>query len=148
MSEDSGVSRRTFVDVLLGIGLIGSAVSFLYPALKFILPPRVAEAMEQTVVAGRLGELRPNSGKIFKFGRRPGLLIDTPSGELRAFDAVCTHLQCTVQYREDFEQIWCACHNGHYDLFGKNISGPPPRPLPRFDVELRGEEIVVSRPHG
>jgi cytochrome b6-f complex iron-sulfur subunit len=148
MPEDSGVGRRTFVDVLLGIGLIGSAVSFLYPAFKFILPPRVAEAMEQTVVAAKVGELPPNSGKIFKFGRRPGLLINTPSGELRAFDAVCTHLQCTVQYREDFEQIWCACHNGHYDLFGKNISGPPPRPLPRFEVELRGEDVVVARTHG
>lgn len=148
MPDDSVVNRRTFIDVLLGIGLIGAVVSFLYPALKFILPPRVAEAMEQMVVAGKLGELAPNSGKIFKFGRRPGLLINTPSGELRAFDAICTHLQCTVQYRSDFEDIWCACHNGHYDLFGKNISGPPPRPLPRFDVELRGDEIVVSRSRG
>lgn len=145
MVEDSRVGRRTFVDVLLGLGVIGSLVSFLYPVLEFVLPPKVAQSAEHSVVAGKVGELAPNSGKIFKFGSRPGILIDTPSGELRAFDAVCTHLQCTVQYRPDFAHIWCACHNGHYDLFGRNISGPPPRPLRRFDVAVRGEEIVVSR---
>jgi Rieske Fe-S protein len=42
-------------------------------------------------------------------------------------------------------EIWCACHNGIYSIDGRNISGPPPRPLDVFDVHLRGDEIVVSR---
>ena len=67
------------------------------------------------------------------------------AGEFRAFSAVCTHLNCTVQYRNDLEHIWCACHNGHFDLFGKNIAGPPPRPLDTFDVVVRGEDVVVSK---
>lgn len=138
-------SRRSFIDWLLGIGIVGSAVSFFYPVLKFVIPPPIAEAIELNVVAATVGELPPNSGKIFKFGRRPALLVHTPSGELRAFDGICTHLNCTVQYRQDFGQIWCACHNGLYDLTGKNISGPPPRPLPPLNVSVRGNEIVVSR---
>ncbi|MFQ5790407.1 MAG: ubiquinol-cytochrome c reductase iron-sulfur subunit [Acidobacteriota bacterium] len=145
MSSNLRLGRRSFVDLLLGGGLIGSVVSFLYPVIKFIMPPEVAEAIEQTVVAAKVGELPPNSGKIFKFGRRPALLIHTPSGELRAFDGICTHLNCTVQYRTDFGHIWCACHNGHYDLSGKNISGPPPRPLERLTVAIRGDDIVVHR---
>lgn len=145
MTEPQQVSRRSFVDWLLGFGVVGSAVSFLYPVLRFVLPPPVAEAIEQNVVAARVDELPPNTAKIFKFGRRPALLVNTPGGELRAFDGICTHLNCTVQYREDFGQIWCACHNGLYDLTGKNISGPPPRPLPRLSVAVRGDEIVVSR---
>lgn len=145
MTEPVQVSRRSFVDWLLGIGVVGSAVSFLYPVLRFVLPPPVAEAIEQTVVAAKVDELPPNTSKIFKFGRRPALLVNTPAGELRAFDGICTHLNCTVQYREDFGQIWCACHNGFYDLTGKNISGPPPRPLPTLSVAVRGDEIVVSR---
>lgn len=145
MCASRPVGRRSFVDLLLGGGLIGAAVSFLYPVLKFVMPPAVAEAMEQSVVAAKVGELPPNSGKIFKFGRRPGLLINTPAGELRAFDGICTHLNCTVQYRADFGNIWCACHNGHYDTLGGNISGPPPRPLERFTVSTRGDDIIVSR---
>ncbi len=92
-----------------------------------------------------MSDLKPNGALIFKFGSKPGLLIQTPSGEYRAFGATCTHLDCTVQYREDERLIWCACHNGRYDLAGKNISGPPPRPLESFAVNVRGGEIVVSR---
>jgi Rieske Fe-S protein len=97
------------------------------------------------VVAAKVSELRPNQGKIFKFGSKPGILVQTPAGEYRAFSAVCTHLDCTVQYSIGEKLIWCACHNGRYDLTGKNISGPPPRPLEPFTVNVRGDEIVVSR---
>jgi Rieske Fe-S protein len=61
-----------------------------------------------------------------------------------AFTAVCTHLNCTVQYRDDLKEIWCACHNGHFDLNGQVISGPPPRPLKEYRVAIKGEEIFVS----
>ena len=76
-------------------------------------------------------------------------MIRTLDGELHAFNAVCTHLECTVQFKADTSQIWCACHNGLYDLAGNVVSGPPPRNLDRLAVNVRGEpgneEIVVSR---
>jgi cytochrome b6-f complex iron-sulfur subunit len=50
-----------------------------------------------------------------------------------------------VQYRPDLSHIWCACHNGHYDLNGINIAGPPPRPLDPYAVNVRGDQIVVSK---
>jgi Rieske Fe-S protein len=96
-------------------------------------------------VAAHAGELKPNSGKIFKFGSRAGLLVMTPAGQYKAFSATCTHLNCIVQYREDMQHIWCACHNGQYDLQGKNIAGPPPRPLEEYDVQVKGGDIVVLR---
>jgi Rieske Fe-S protein len=58
---------------------------------------------------------------------------------------VCTHLGCIVQYRDDIGHIWCACHNGHFDLNGQNIEGPPPTPLETYVVNVRGDQIVVSR---
>jgi Rieske Fe-S protein len=97
------------------------------------------------VVAAKVGELKPNSGKIFRFGSRPGLLVLTADNEFRAMSATCTHLSCIVQYRGDLREVWCACHNGMYDLNGRNISGPPPRPLEAYQVHVRGDEIVVSR---
>jgi len=139
------LNRRNFISLVLSGSLLTLAVSIFYPIIKFIFPPKQAEAVTTNVVAGKVGELTPNSGKIFKFGNQPGILIDTPDGELRAFTAICTHLGCTVQYRSDFEHIWCACHNGHYDLFGKNISGPPPRPLEQYKVNIVGENIIVSK---
>jgi Rieske Fe-S protein len=140
-----GIERRRLLDVLLsltGLGFIGTVV---YPLVRYLTPPRVSEAVASSVVAAQVNQLKPNSGEIFRFGSTPGILIRLPSGEWRAFSAVCTHLQCTVQYRPDLEQIWCPCHNGHYDLSGKNISGPPPKPLEAYNVVVKGDDVIVSR---
>lgn len=140
-----GASRRKLISFLIGGGLVTTIGSILFPVINFLVPPRVREAVQSSVVAGKVGELQPNSGKIFRFGSKPGILILTQQNEYKAFSAVCTHLQCTVQYRPDFKLIWCACHNGQFDLTGKNIAGPPPRPLEAYKVDIRGEDIVVSK---
>ena len=145
VETESPLRGRRWANWLLGGGVLASVASFLYPALRYIIPPAVAESTSRSVVAAKAGELKNNSGKIFKFGSKPGILIRTREGEYKAFSAVCTHLNCTVQYRDDTRQIWCACHNGTYDLGGRNISGPPPRPLEEFNVNLQGEDIVVAR---
>jgi len=137
--------RRTLIRWLLGSGFTASIISFLYPAIKFMNPPSVPEASTNEITAGRVQDLKPNSGKIVKFGSRPALLIRLNETEWRAFSAVCTHLNCTVQFRDSTKQIWCACHNGFYDLNGKVVSGPPPRPLEEFVVHVRGDEVVISR---
>jgi len=137
--------RRRIVEILLGGGLFTSFVSFLYPVVRYLIPPLVPDLGGDEVVAAKVGELKPNGSKIFRFGSRPGLLLRSADGEYRALSAVCTHLSCTVQYRSDLREIWCACHNGLYDLNGRNVSGPPPRPLEVFQVHVRGDEIVVSR---
>ena len=146
ISESEPVpSRRRFVEIFLGGGLIASAASFLYPVLRYLVPPAPPDMGSDSVMAGKVSDLKRNSGKIFRFGNKPALLILTAEGEYRAMSAICTHLNCTVQYRNDVGQIWCACHNGFYDLNGRNIAGPPPRPLETYEVHVRGDEIIVNR---
>jgi cytochrome b6-f complex iron-sulfur subunit len=138
-------ARRRIVEFLLGGGLLASAASFLYPILRYLAPPVVPNLGGDEVLAGKVGELNPNSFKIFRFGSRPAILVLTADGQYHALSAVCTHLGCTVQYRPDLHEIWCACHNGMYDLTGHNISGPPPRPLEEFQVHISAGDIFVSR---
>lgn len=148
-------SRRTFVDWLLSrtlttwilsTSLGGLIVAIVYPVGKYLVPPPAAESAASSVTLPFTpDELGPNTAKVFKFGNRPGIIVRTPQGELRAFSAACTHLACIVQYREDLSHLWCACHNGHFDLNGINIQGPPPRPLDAFEVNVRGDQIVVSK---
>jgi len=144
-TSQAGTSRRRAIEIFLGGGILASLASFLYPVLRFLVPPTVVDLGGDEVVAAKLVEIKPNSGKIFRFGSRPGLLIMNSDGTYRALSATCTHLGCTVQYRPDLREIWCACHNGIYDLNGRNVSGPPPKPLTVFDVHVRGDEIVVNR---
>ena len=137
--------RRRFLDALLGTGFVSTVVAMAYPVWRYLIPPASAEPATQSVVAAQSSQLAPNSGLLFKFGSKPGILVRTPDGELQAFSAVCTHLDCTVQYKADTSQLWCACHNGIYDLAGNVVSGPPPRPLERLVVNRRGEDVVVSK---
>jgi Rieske Fe-S protein len=141
--------RRRFLDALLTVGFVSTAAAIAYPVGLFLIPPASGEAATESVVAAKAGGLRPNSAAIFKFGSKPGIVVRTLDGEVRAFSAVCTHLDCTVQFKADTTQFWCACHNGTYDLGGNVVSGPPPRGLEKFTVNLRGEgddaDIVVSR---
>jgi cytochrome b6-f complex iron-sulfur subunit len=137
--------RRGFVELLLGTGFLATLATFVYPVLRYFVPPKAVDLGGDSVVAAKVGDLKPNSGKIFRFGSRPGLLVLTADGQYKAMSAVCTHLSCTVQYRPELKEVWCACHNGKYGLDGRNISGPPPRPLQAYDVQVRGEEIYVSR---
>ena len=144
--DGPAMDRSRFLNVLLGTGASGLAAAVIYPVGRFIMPPETAEASSNSVVLSLTAEDVPaNSGYIFKFGNKPGILVRTPQGELRAFSAVCTHLDCTVQYRDDLQHIWCACHNGHFDLSGRNIQGPPPSPLVQYDVYERADAIIVSR---
>ncbi|HUU14597.1 MAG TPA: Rieske (2Fe-2S) protein [Terriglobia bacterium] len=143
--NDGVQSRRRWISLLLGSGVLASIASFVYPAIRYMIPPPIGESTSRSVVAASVNELKNNSGKVFKFGSKPALLVRTPDGDYRAFTAVCTHLNCTVQYRSDLHEIWCACHNGLYDLSGRNVSGPPPRPLESFEVHVQGEEVIVSR---
>ena len=139
------MKRRKFVNLFLGGSLLGTAISFLYPLIRYLIPPRQAEAAAKRVLAAKVGELAPNSAKLFRFGSAPAVLINTADGELRAFSAICTHLTCTVNYEGDTETLYCPCHNGRFDLAGNVLSGPPPRPLDSFEVEISGEDIFVSR---
>lgn len=139
------MKRRGFINFILGAGLLGSIGSILYPLIKYLIPPKKEESEAQSVIIGDVKDFPVNSGKVVKFGSKPALVVRTGEKEFRAFIAVCTHLQCTVQYRQNNKDIWCACHNGVYDLYGKNVSGPPPRPLTPLQVNIRNNKIVLSK---
>lgn len=145
MTEGITEPRRGLVRWLLGGGFVISVTSFLYPVIRFLNPPPVSEAAVNEVVAGKVQDFKPNTGKIVKFGSSPVLLVRVSQTDWRAFSAVCTHLSCIVQYQPEQTRIWCACHNGIYNLQGKVISGPPPRPLQPYSVHIREDDVVISR---
>ncbi|MCK5571643.1 MAG: Rieske 2Fe-2S domain-containing protein [Bacteroidetes bacterium] len=138
-------TKRDFLKYVLGGSLVAWVGSVLYPVLAFLIPPKQGDVEVSNVMVGKLSEIERDSGMIVRFGNKPVILVRLDSGELRAFDGTCTHLDCTVQYRKDMGVIWCACHNGKYDLTGRNIAGPPPRPLDEYKVVTKQDEIFISK---
>ena len=136
------VTRRSWASWLLGTSLGATLFAFLY----YLVPPVSSEpSLSEFELDLKAADVPPASGRIVPVGGKPVLLLKSAAGELSALTATCTHLDCTVQYRADRTDVWCACHNGTYDLKGRNISGPPPRPLTPMEVYVRGEKIVIKR---
>ena len=141
--------RRAFVRVALGgVGLCYAA-AIGYPVYRYLASPvekAAALAAVTEVTLKDAEKLPPGSVLMFKFGPRPAMLIHHKDARWVALDAVCTHLGCTVQYQPERDVIHCACHGGEYDAYtGRNISGPPPRPLTAYRVKPAEGGIVVSR---
>ena len=138
-------SKRSSLKFILTGGLTALAASILYPILAYMKPPKQGEVEISSVKAGKLSDIPKESGTIVKFGTKPVILIRNANGDLRALSATCTHLDCTVQFKKELGLIWCACHNGKYDLNGRNVSGPPPRPLEEYRVVVQGDEVLISK---
>ena len=148
-----GSSRRGFLNWFLGTATGAFFASIFYPVFRYLSPPHVPEATTYQIEAGPTNdpELLDKGFKIVRFGSEPVILIRVAQTDFRAFAATCTHLDCIVEYQPSHQRINCNCHNGHYDLTGLNIAGPPPRPLDPFQVNVvdRGANqpgmIVISK---
>lgn len=82
---------------------------------------------------------------VLKGSTIPYILIHIEDGQFRAYEQKCTHLSCAVYYKPNTGKIECPCHNGWFDAYtGEVLQGPPPRPLPKLEVVVRGEEIFVK----
>ncbi|TAK37527.1 MAG: plastoquinol--plastocyanin reductase [Lysobacteraceae bacterium] len=142
--DQSQHSKRDFLKYFLGGGILAWLGAVFYPVLAYLKPPKQGDVEVTSVKAGKLSEIEKESGTIVRFGNKPVLMVRTAEGEVHAFSATCTHLDCTVQFRKDMGVIWCACHNGKYDLNGHVVGGPPPRPLDEYRVIVQADEIIIS----
>ena len=156
MAEMPGGSfpRRNWLLHGLQVSVAATLAAVFYPMIRFVRPrPATSSGALEITAPYRVNQLKADAEghwpPPFNFGGKPCLVVRTPDGDIKAFNAVCTHLDCTVEYRQANGDIFCNCHNGVYDLNGHNVSGPPPRPLEVYKVTLQGkpgqEEIIVSR---
>jgi menaquinol-cytochrome c reductase iron-sulfur subunit len=159
MSDPHEVSRRDFIkgtDAVIG-GLIGALIAI--PSVAFLLSPAMKSSAETDAVIA-LGPIENYPIGIptrFNFTRTKvngwertatdyGLYVVRKSGEVRVFSDVCTHLGCRVSWHVDQEYYISPCHDGHFDILGNVISGPPPRPLDEFVTKIESSELFVQLP--
>ena len=150
-AEDAeDLSRRSFLTLAAG-GAIGAVYvgAIGYPVYKYLATPaqRSAEAAAVTETTLEGADALPvNSALMFKFGTKPAMLIHHEDGNFVALEAVCTHLGCTVKFEPENKRVFCACHGGVYDAkSGVNVSGPPPKPLKTYKVEVQNGRIIVAK---
>ncbi|MGA2233013.1 MAG: ubiquinol-cytochrome c reductase iron-sulfur subunit [Tepidisphaeraceae bacterium] len=146
---DGTLGRRAFVGLAMaGVGVCYAA-AIGYPVYRYLASPAekaMAESAVTEISLANADTLAPGNVLMFKFGSTPTMLIHHKDGSWVALTAVCTHLGCTAQYQPDRDVIHCNCHGGEYDAHtGGNISGPPPKPLKRYNVKVSAGSVLVSR---
>jgi cytochrome b6-f complex iron-sulfur subunit len=147
-ASSSNQSRRRFLDLILGVSVLGWIVSIAYPVVRYLKP------LPQTGPTGPTRLTRDEAGKLEekKFvivpvsGQR--VIIFQAQDQLYALSAKCTHEGCTVTFLPGQSSLWCPCHDGRFDLTGRVLSGPPPRALTKYSAKRQPDGgIVVSEEH-
>jgi cytochrome b6-f complex iron-sulfur subunit len=137
------LTRRGFVKLLAGISAALFTASMAGAALRYLWPKGGEEKGGEEVRIASASEVGPRQIKMFKFNGKAAILIHTVTG-FHAYGAVCTHLGCIVNYKEDENQMVCPCHLGVFDPeTGDVISGPPPSKLPSIIISQKGDDIFA-----
>jgi cytochrome b6-f complex iron-sulfur subunit len=145
--NESYLVRRRFLGGMLGGGAAALGAGMCAPLVGYVGNLREEPPPDWIEIEEADYQLAPGEWKIVMYGRMPALLFKTPDAEPdslpRVFVATCTHFDCTVNYDSKKNLIVCHCHDGYYDVDGKVISGPPPRPLPPFFCRIRSNGNLV-----
>jgi Rieske Fe-S protein len=154
--EKREISRRDFMKytiVALG-GLIG--LGYGIPAIEYVVAPALAKSQaQQWIQLGAVSKIELGTPTLFKanISRQTGWIINqeelsvyvlTDNGrDFVAMSNVCTHLGCRVRWIADQGQYFCPCHNGVYDKQGNVVSGPPPRPLDKYQTKVEHDQLFI-----
>jgi len=139
------VTRRAFLNTLFGGWLIALASGGLYTLLKFIFPTLGKEPDFVVLKKADFLDIPANSVKPFAWGGKLGFFMKRENGTTQALKGVCTHMECNVTYKPADRKFYCACHKGWFDENGRNIEGPPPKPLEVFDITIEGDKLIIAK---
>jgi Rieske Fe-S protein len=159
VTHKQNISRRDFIKATTAFisALIGVGIGL--PAIAYLLPPSLRKTEDESVIdLGPLDEYPLGIPTLFEFTRtkvngweRTGMsygvfVLRQTEKEVRVFSDICTHLACRVSWHPDQKHYISPCHDGHFDILGSNVSGPPPRPLDEFVAKIEDGNLYIQLP--
>jgi len=140
--KNNPMSRREFLGIAWGISLLGIFGQAGNALIRFLAPRVNAGVFGTKVIAGRLDEFQPGTISHIQKGRF--YISRLEDGGIMALWQRCTHLGCTVPWKEDNREFLCPCHSSVFTNTGEVVSGPAPRPLDIFPLEIVDGEVIVD----
>lgn len=147
--EELNNSRRQFLK-FLGLTSLAFFTGTLGVALKSVFEEQRTTQLPELRVAS-VGDLAEGQSLNFSYpkGDYPAILLHLPGGQFVAYEQRCTHLLCPVLYDGNKNRIFCPCHDGVFDpATGERTAGPPPRPLNKIKLVVRGNDIYATGREG
>lgn len=110
--------------------------------LRFLKPQIEPGAFGSKVTAGLVEEFQIGTVNHIQKGRF--FITRLEDGAIMALWHRCTHLGCTIPWREEEGYFHCPCHSSIFNTVGEVLSGPAPRPMDLFPIEIVDGEIIVD----
>lgn len=153
---ETGVTRRRwYVSAIYGLqAVIGAALAI--PAAVYLLFPPKSKREDQWVETADLAKLTPGAPEevVFRRNRVDGWkvssektsawIVKKSDNEAIAFAPQCTHLGCAFRWEHRTKTFLCPCHTSNFDIEGKVVDGPAPRPLDRYTIKMDGTKVMVG----
>ncbi|MEJ2721287.1 MAG: Rieske 2Fe-2S domain-containing protein [bacterium] len=121
-----------------------AVIEFVAVAVDFLRPRRPqSEAGDAAIiVTGPIERFDPGTVTAFPAGKFYLARLD--SGGFLALARECTHLGCTVPWDSESKLFVCPCHASSFDITGKVLSPPAPRPLDLYPVRIENAIVKVD----
>ena len=161
MSESlsSKISRRDFVTAVIAFTGAFMGVVIGIPAVVYLVSPALkVKETEAWVPLGPLKDYPIGTPTFFSFTRSQVngwektvysygvFVVRQDDTQVQVLSNICTHLGCRVSWHPDIQHYVSPCHNGHFDMVGNVVSGPPPRPLDEFTTKIEDGSLYILYP--
>ena len=144
MESNESLTRRGFLDWLIGLGTAITGVAMAVPGVAYLWPAAKGGGPGKVEVPAA-ADLAPDQSVTMQVGSKVVIVVRSRSG-YKAFSASCTHLGCLVKWDPGNKEFFCPCHAAVFDDQGRVVSGPPPAPLVEFIVKEVADKVYVSAP--
>jgi cytochrome b6-f complex iron-sulfur subunit len=142
-------SRRQALKWLLGFSVVSTVGGIVGPIIAYLWPTEQIATYGEPVEVGKVEDFPVGSGSIVTVQNKPVMIVNTKQGGLKAFSAICTHLGCIVYWDRPKGVMHSPCHDGLFNAVnGAVVAGPPPRPLPPYELAIKDGKVYVGKPLG
>ncbi len=143
------ITRRKSIQLLLGFSIVSTFGGIVGPIVAYLIPPSTNSNTGGPVAVGKVEDFPVGSGTVVSVNDKPVMLVNTKTGGMKAFSAICTHLGCIAAWDQKKGVIHCPCHEGLFNpVTGAVVSGPPPRPLPGYELVVKDGQVLIGKPLG
>jgi menaquinol-cytochrome c reductase iron-sulfur subunit len=157
MAGSGHINRREFIKLTTAaVGtLIGAAIGL--PAITYLIDPALKMTKADAwIPLGKLETFETGKPSLVSFTRSKvngwektvnsyGVFVIKQSDtNFLVLSNKCTHLGCSVNWKDDRQEFICPCHDAQFGQDGSVRGGPPPRPLESFSGDrLKVEDGVL-----